>query len=97
MEQPYLQAMQKAIAGSMKKLNYQSHYFTKAVFYNSRCFGMSKNLSSRRIITHYLWRELLPTEKMLGPHAAYSAVDAKREYNNSMKSQESLERLQYRW
>jgi len=50
--------------------------------------GISKHLASKRILTDYLkylqWRSLLPVSKTTGPHAAYSAVAAKREYSRTI-------------
>ncbi|MFC2013588.1 hydroxymethylglutaryl-CoA synthase family protein [Chloroflexota bacterium] len=50
--------------------------------------GMKGHLASRRIMTDYLkylkWCGIVPMEKVPGPHAAYSAVAAKREYNSTI-------------
>ena len=54
----------------------------------NRGLGMKGHLASKRIMTDYLkylrWRGILPTEKIAGPHAAYSAVAAKREYDRTI-------------
>lgn len=51
-------------------------------------FGIHGHLASKRVINDYIkylrWRGILPIEKMAGPHASYSAVAAKREYNRSI-------------
>jgi len=166
LEQGYLPSMQKAIDGLMKKFNYKSSDFSKAVFYcpdgrrsaklgkglgfdikeqlqdpmidvmgdtgaasvpmllvaaleeakpgdlilcasygngadafslkvndniekiRGRGLGISGHLASKRVISDYLkylkWRGILPVEKTAGPHAAYSAVAAKREYDRNI-------------
>ncbi len=53
---------------------------------NQKGLGVKGHLESKKTITDYLkylqWKDLLPTEKITGPHAAYSAVAAKREVNS---------------
>ncbi len=50
---------------------------------NQQGLGFKGHLESKKTISDYLkylkWKDLLPTEKITGPHAAYSAVAAKRE------------------
>jgi len=50
--------------------------------------GMKGYLASKRITTDYLkylrWRKIIPIEQIAGPHAAYSAVAAKREYDRNI-------------
>ena len=50
--------------------------------------GLKGHLASKRIMADYLkylrWRGILPIEKAAGPHAAYSAPAAKREYDRSV-------------
>jgi hydroxymethylglutaryl-CoA synthase len=50
--------------------------------------GLKGHLDSKCILKDYLkylrWRGLLPVEKTTGPHAAYSAVAAKREYDRTI-------------
>lgn len=45
--------------------------------------GMKRHLASKRVMTDYVkylrWRDILPMDKIPGPHAAYSAVAARRE------------------
>jgi hydroxymethylglutaryl-CoA synthase len=55
---------------------------------SGKSLGINKHLASKRIMTNYMkyleWRALLPTGNTAGPHAAYSAVAAKREYHKSI-------------
>ncbi len=54
----------------------------------SNRMGMKGHLASKKITTDYLkylkWRKMVPIDKIAGPHAAYSAVAAKREYDKSI-------------
>ncbi|MCE5257016.1 MAG: OB-fold domain-containing protein, partial [Spirochaetaceae bacterium] len=58
-----------------------------------KALGMSRHLASKKVINNYPkyleWRGLLPKGKIIGPHGAYSAVAAKREYDRSIALQGS--------
>jgi len=55
---------------------------------SSSRMGMKGYLASKKITTDYLkylrWRKIVPLEQIAGPHAAYSAVAAKRDYNKTI-------------
>jgi len=50
--------------------------------------GIGGHSGSRRVVDDYMrylrWRGIIPIEKAAGPHAAYSAVAAKREYDRTV-------------
>lgn len=57
--------------------------------FRSQGLGFKGHLNSKTVMNDYLkylrWRGILPAEKIAGPHAAYSAVAAKREYDRTIR------------